>query len=1772
VNTRRGRTPTCWKYLTLAWLLLAMVHICDAGLQNEDETVFDLGASPIPATNSTAKKVILEPDGTAKATSVTADKAGAMADQIATSIVDAHMSAFAVASNKQDEGKDDPAVNIVNAALSKFANAKINKSKHTAEKNAKLARQAKENTSKVKEKVVKEKKQKAADLRDQIDEKALKKSRARRLKDEAKLFISAADARVEQSQQAQVVAKQAVVSQKLKQELKLKLAAKAKRREETVEERKSREESAQAELKRQQAKVRAVEKRLRDAKKREARRERAADRVKKDVSQEKESLKGNTEQRLTSVEQRADSVEHKQENAQRKEETLQKQQSEISGKQSAQKASLEAAMRKGVKKVIEREQARLSQLAQEKRDVAASLQTAKVKATNLANKVGAIEGKEKTLTGQEDRQRLVETKLRADARNVNMRKDRVQNAKRSVHHLQRKLERREKAVRRKKNKVDTRKERMRDIKERTASVEKKEAEVAGSEKMLEREAQQAKQAAKKAIEKAAKAGEVARKMAYKTVVANPKKYSAFDAIEKAKKSAATAAAAVASARSAVASEVQGRQTTEAAKEMKKDAKAAVAQGTASQLAADKVNKMVLDNALKVQKATTKQARFEAMVAVKKAAAAQAAAKVTGSKATKAIAAAQDAGLAAKHALQKLFAVGNGGKLLKRKAPNQHPTAPVALKSDAKRWADMEKRAAENAMKAIASNVKAVQAEQSERKIAGTAIRRARRSETHLASVQAHEKVSKSRLIHAKWNLERRRAELERSQRKEQRLRSLTAPAHEVRSAVNSARATIQDEEKKINDLSKSKANAVTVAADKLKLATANDKLQTARASKIRIEDAQKRLQVASRTTQRRQLRVEHAKAAWLDSQKKAEHRTGQLYKAKKVAKDSRLALAQSRAKADQIHASLMTGAAMSAIKIAAKAARQEAAAVAHAKVDHSENSMSQLKIATAKANHAAVNAKVDITQAKSAELMVKKSQRAAQETMQEVVDKADAKNAAVVAKNSEKEAKRAKRRRDDAQERNAKSIENAIDAAAEAVHSPTYVKVAAAAMAKATQQVKVANNAAIKARMAKEQASKNAKLDMGRAQAVLAKAKAQAEAAKREMQIATEAMHDNKRASETVSEATKRQQKAIKAVATAEHESVAAAAVVEAVGATDKKLEQLHQQSKTLVHASNQEKAAASVEMKAMHRTIKQSLQKQLEANDRVKKAAHELQVKKLSVELRREQLQAKTVSYKVASDALDSAKVGVLAATKEAAAKHSRLEMWMQHKVRAATGSAIQAHAAGSASGSAKVSTQEIRSKFEVKDLALAKQKSANVAAAAATVKVAAAKQILADKERQRVKSEMLSAISSSQRASTKLGTDIKALRETKAFFKKESARMIASAVDAARKQTANAAESVEATEEAKALGKAAVEKIVRDVETGNVAKSAQTEADEAKEKEVKARAKWEYATGLVAKSQQTVASMNEERVVLGTKLVSTLKLEGAVIAAKAAVKEADKLEAKYRVAESHYAQKAAVAEAATAVHDSDATILPTNANMTQAVRVQAARTVKQLRQLYTNSVKGLNKDVTLYQHQKNATHSLRESLDLATKKTRHASYEHKYAASLQKALIAERLTRATAKQHVIHSAVEKEKQLVTAYQHEKTEMELQEMGSAPTVQATKVQNQNSKSSTIPLSKLATAPTAHSSILSSPQRAKSTVPHTSVPAKQSTFKTLLGDVHVDARTSHHRADPATKLENSEQKEPLANQQSWYHTMQGQMSKPKDDTDHPWFKTIIGGSFSTPLE
>merc|ERR1712178_585959 len=119
----------------------------------------------------------------------------------------------------------------------------------------------------------------------------------------------------------------------------------------------------------------------------------------------------------------------------------------------------------------------------------------------------------------------------------------------------------------------------------------------------------------------------------------------------------------------------------------------------------------------------------------------------------------------------------------------------------------------------------------------------------------------------------------------------------------------------------------------------------------------------------------------------------------------------------------------------------------------------------------------------------------------------------------------------------------------------------------------------------------------------------------------------------------------------------------------------------------------------------------------------------------------------------------------------------------------------------------------------------------------------------------------------------------------------------------------------------------------------------------------------------------------------------------------------------------KAAVAEAATAVHDSDATILPTNANMTQAVRVQAARTVKQLRQLYTNSVKGLNKDVTLYQHQKNTTQSLRESLDLATQRTRHASYEHQYAASLQKALIAERLTRATAKQHAMKSAVEKEK-----------------------------------------------------------------------------------------------------------------------------------------------------
>ena len=136
---------------------------------------------------------------------------------------------------------------------------------------------------------------------------------------------------------------------------------------------------------------------------------------------------------------------------------------------------------------------------------------------------------------------------------------------------------------------------------------------------------------------------------------------------------------------------------------------AVKQGVASKFAADKTKEAQLALAIKAQKAATAEARKEATAAVNRAEEAKKAMHQTSSKATIAINTAKDAAASAKQALKKLYAIANNKKERHDDKDSNKTTAPN-LQTAAKEWGAMEKKAAENAMKAIAANIKAVRAE------------------------------------------------------------------------------------------------------------------------------------------------------------------------------------------------------------------------------------------------------------------------------------------------------------------------------------------------------------------------------------------------------------------------------------------------------------------------------------------------------------------------------------------------------------------------------------------------------------------------------------------------------------------------------------------------------------------------------------------------------------------------------------------------------------------------------------------------------------------------------------------------------------------------------------------------------------------------------------------------------------------------------------------------------------------------------------------------------
>jgi hypothetical protein len=293
-------------------------------------------------------------------------------------------------------------------------------------------------------------------------------------------------------------------------------------------------------------------------------------------------------------------------------------------------------------------------------------------------------------------------------------------------------------------------------------------------------------------------------MMYKSVVANSKKSLAFDAIEKAKMTAAAATTAVAAARAAVASQKVGTKTTMATKELKKDSAKAVAQGAASKVAADKLRKSMLDNAVKTQKAAAAKAQQESQAAINKVSAAKSTRKATGRKAAKSISEAKDVSIQAKKALHKLFSLSQGGKVTKAAQPKptgkQPPVPPVNLEKDAHRWAAMEKKAAENAMKAIAANVRAVRRERAERQVAGAAIRTATRAHKKLEVVRSNEMSAKGHLRKALVTKQRRLDELKETKDKQRREKLKAKSEHRAKVAARAAKKVIRQQKRRVRTL------------------------------------------------------------------------------------------------------------------------------------------------------------------------------------------------------------------------------------------------------------------------------------------------------------------------------------------------------------------------------------------------------------------------------------------------------------------------------------------------------------------------------------------------------------------------------------------------------------------------------------------------------------------------------------------------------------------------------------------------------------------------------------------------------------------------------------------------------------------------------------------------------------------------------------------------------------------------------------------------------------
>jgi len=1179
---------------------------------------------------------------------------------------------------------------------------------------------------------------------------------------------------------------------------------------------------------------------------------------------------------------------------------------------------------------------------------------------------------------------------------LDYRKQRVKSMQKKLGHENRKAKREEGRLAGAQDKTSTGKDVRLQALERIKQTEKQAATTAAEVEVEKMRLEEIKKDAKKALKDAKVADEQASAAEYRTVTANPDEYkqASLTAIERARRLAKQADERVEKAKTAVNAH-QGM---------------------------DKGANTKLSDALKNRKI----AAMKALAAVDGAKKAKTASKKTASSAANAIQTAHAAAMEAKKALEKLFDVANDKAPAAKKAVK--PDA-AAMKREAQKWAIVEKKAAENAMKAIAANIKAVKAEKSERGLASTAVREATNAAKNYDNVIKNNADVKERYSKAKYRASLAKSRVQDMKEQVDAAQSEASATKQASSLEQKSRKVVSEGQREVNGLvvkrnmarsqvtrattsgnaaaataAQSKVDEISMELEKarMKVMKATSDLGSAVRDKVRGKAARKKYQLMKRSLERRQ---EDASEATKNMQKLAANENSAASKvatAKAAKEDGMIAADRARAQADAVHAALLKGAAMSAVKLAAKAAKAEMSAIAKEKTDGSPDAIFRAKAAVLKAKAAVATVRVDMKMAKAGEFEAGKAKEVAEKAKAAVIKKADAALAKKNKDHSEEDYRIAVAQKKAAIELSQKAIQRTIDAAAATTNSPAYIKGASEAMKKATRQVERANAAASTAALVKEKAEKTANADVKRAKAVMQQARAAAEAAKAEMIQANKAVAVAHKAGMSMKSARKNQHDAASAVAKAEHESIAAAAVVNAVSMTEDKLSQLKQKQKTIAKNGKADANAAQASLSDMAAEMRTSLQVQMANRRKQKKAKHQVDVTKLDVELAREKYQAKVIMVKTSSEQFVTAKAGLDAVAKDNKQKKNELKAKLQESLL---------NIPNGTNATMMAARKKLKDNFLKNTIEQEKTSNEKIQAMADKVQKTAAQKIFTEQQALEGKMTLLHQARKLENANEELNKENNFLSASRDNFQKMAAHMIAKATQAAQEKTENAADEAAAVARAQALGKQAVEKLVSAVESQSSAKQDFDNAEQAKEKEVKARAAWVIASGMATKAQEQMKTMQaEEKVTLagsstGTQSITKHKVSGAVYAAQGTLLTAQKMMLEYNEAKDNYARKAAIADAATAVDETNQisldTILPKHGGQTKELKLSAKTTLDQLRKLYGAAHKGLLSDQRYLSTVNNRTANLVNELGEARHDEARAAYEHKYAARLHEKLV---------------------------------------------------------------------------------------------------------------------------------------------------------------------------